>query len=425
MQLPAPVVARTTGELLDFHVALATYYILDRLHRLSVNDPPPPVVINTSFGYIAGPHDGSGVLESYMEDVTARAASPTRFVLPAGNAHLSRCHAIIDLMKPSSVAFEWTVQPDDRTHSVVHVWLPNLGGNGMTMTVIPPGGPPYVTADTPGPTVDILDGAGNACGLLQFVEYGTRSLFYLAIMPTERAQPDPEPLAPAGQWRLQFARTGSQGVVAHAWVQRDDSLYGYPQEGRQSYFDDPGYVRFAERRVFDLRGVEVTDDEDPAQVGSPPVTRASLFNAIATGARVITAGGFHERDLRLAGYSAGGPNTPPEAATPRKPDALLPSEGSMAHPGVLAAGSRSGARVAMSGTSVAAPQLARYVADMLAAGQQGDRADVVQAAANPPAPNPPAVSPVPDVPDPVSPDRRGWGRLPRIDWQTVAARWEP
>ena len=66
VQLPTPVVAQTTGELLDFHVALATYYILDRVWRLSENRPPPPVVINTSFGYIAGPHDGTGLVESLL-----------------------------------------------------------------------------------------------------------------------------------------------------------------------------------------------------------------------------------------------------------------------------------------------------------------------------------------------------------------------
>ena len=98
VQLPTPVVAQTTGERLDFHVALATYYILDRVWRLSENRPPPPVVINTSFGYIAGPHDGTGVVERFFEFVTANAQSPTRIVLPAGNAQLSRCHAVIDLV---------------------------------------------------------------------------------------------------------------------------------------------------------------------------------------------------------------------------------------------------------------------------------------------------------------------------------------
>jgi hypothetical protein len=418
VQLPAPIVARTTGELLDFHVALATYYILDRVRRLAGKNPPP-VVVNASFGYIAGPHDGSGVLERFFEEAVANAPSRTRVVLPAGNAQLSRCHAIIDLETQTDVAFEWIVQPGDRTHSVVHVWLPDIGVKRMTMTVVLPDGRRYPIEETLGPRVVIRDGAGNRCGLLQYVVYDQkRSLFYLAIAPTERPEPHPRPRAPAGEWRLEFHRVGAAKVVAHAWVQRDDSLYGYPQRGRQAYFDHKDYVRFAERRDFDLRGDEVTDDEDPAQALTPsPVTRASLFNAIATGAGVITAGGFHERDCRLAGYSAGGPNTPPEPAPPappvpyrRKPDALLPAEGSKAHGGILGAGARSGARVAMGGTSVAAPQLARHVADLLAAGLAGDRAAVADAAANSP------LCPDPEPPDPTKPPARvGWGRLPRLD----------
>jgi hypothetical protein len=422
VQLPTPVVARTTGELLDTYVELAITYVLDRLQRLGTNRPP--VVINTSFGYIAGPHDGTGPLESYLEGVIGQAGPATRAVLPAGNAHLSRCHAIVDLVSRAQVAFEWMVQPDDKTHSVVEVWLPDTGGNRMSMTVVLPDGTQYQTTDTLGPRVNIIDGAGRRCGLLQFVSgdpqsvFYHRSLFYLAIAPTERAQPHPGLLAPAGEWTLRFDRLpGAPGVVAHAWVQRDDSLYGYPQRGRQSYLDHAAYVRFPERRNYDLRCAEVEDDEDPAQTPTPsPVTRASLFNAIATGPSVITAGGFHDRDCRIAPYTAGGPNTPPEPVTHgqrdlRKPDALLPSEGSKAHPGILAAGSRSGARVAMGGTSVAAPQLARHVADMLAAAPPpqppADRRAVAEDVAKPP-----PECPNPEPPDPTSPNRRGWGRLP-------------
>ena len=83
--------------------------------------------------------------------MTANALSPTRFVLPAGNAQLSRCHAVIDLVTPApTVEFEWIVQPDDRTHSVVHVWLPDLGGNRMTMTVVPAGRNQHPMPMTPG-----------------------------------------------------------------------------------------------------------------------------------------------------------------------------------------------------------------------------------------------------------------------------------
>ena len=58
----------------------------------------------------------------------------------------------------------------------------------------------------------------------------------------------------------------------------------------------------------------------------------------------------------------------------RAPDAMAVSEDSRVHRGVLAAGSRSGSVVAMSGTSVAAPQIARIIADDLAGAGLGDHA---------------------------------------------------
>jgi hypothetical protein len=414
VELPAPVVARTTGELLDWYAWLAMLYVLDRASQLA-GPQDVPIVINTSFGYIAGPHDGTGRLERHMDGLIGRRKPRTRVVLPAGNAHLSRCHAVIDLARQAAVEFDWIVQPDDRTHSVIQVWLPRPRRNRMRLTVqLPDGTRHTIPRRLPGGGWSWSTDMRNATGRFGHMELGRhrgRRVLQISIAPTERAQPSADPVAPAGRWHLRFVRFRGQRLVAHAWVQRDDSLYGYPQRGRQAYFDHVDYVRFAERDTFDLRGVEVTDDDDPAQAATrSPVTRQSLFNAIATGAQVITAGGYQERDGRLVRYSASGPNTPREPRPVRyKPDALLPSDGSKAHRGMLAAASRSGARVAMTGSSVAAPQLARWVANMLATGP-GDRQAVHAAAARS------RLWPNPQPTDPrIPPDRAGRGRLWRDD----------
>ena len=86
--------------------------------------------------------------------------------------------------------------------------------------------------------------------------------------------------------------------------------------------------------------------------------------------------------------------------TTRKPDALLPSEHSAALFGVLAAGGRSGGRAAMNGTSVAAPHLARVMANAAQNGFTPDRAYIQAQAMNEDNP-PPAASQF----------REGWGRL--------------
>ncbi len=328
-------------------------------------------MINVSFGYLAGAHDGRGELDRFFDWVTNDPDRKTRIVLPAGNSQLSRCHATIDFAAGDDVEFDWIVQPEDRTQSVIEVWLPpaQIKSNRMRVTVTRPDGVVHSIDETLFAAESMFDGA-QAIGLIELVERDLdgRRMFRIAIAPTARPQPHPGPLAPAGAWRLRFA-PGKDAMdgEAHAWVQRDDSLYGYPQRGRQSYFDHEGYER------FDDRGADRADD--PAGAPSSPVTRVSLLNGIASGAEALTAGGYRRRDGGVADYSSGGPNTPLSSDPPprRKPDALLPSDGSRVHWGVLAAGARSGARLALDGTSVASPQLARHVAELLAGGSDARR----------------------------------------------------
>lgn len=98
------------------------------------------------------------------------------------------------------------------------------------------------------------------------------------------------------------------------------------------------------------------------------------------------------RDLAL--YSAGGPKTgplpPPHAredlsapscldAPPDGPDASAPSDRSRVLSGMPATGTRSNSTIALNGTSVALPLVARWVADNLS-GDLPSREDVQAAA---------------------------------------------
>jgi hypothetical protein len=380
VQLPSRVVAHTVGDhLLDFFLSRAIRYVLNAVDKLA-GTAVPRVVINVSFGYIAGPHDGTGVLERLMENRIGRRAPHTQIVLAAGNAHASRCHAEIDFAAADVVRLDWILQPNDRTHSLLQIWLPGewqKGVDRIRVIVRTPDGRRMRASEAPGSMEALNDGAAE----LRFIQYWTgdhfRSLFVLSTMPTDRPEPTAGKTAPAGLWRLRFEPNAEpMDGVAHVWVQRDDSLYGYPQRGRQAYVDDETFV------VFDDRGRRLADDWEPPQPTTPSgVRRSALLNAIASGSSVIAAGGYFDRTGTMPRYSSGGPNTPPEHPPASKPDALLPSEGSIAHPGVLAAGSRSGGLVAMSGTSVAAPQLTRLVADALAAApQSATRAEIAAAA---------------------------------------------
>jgi hypothetical protein len=394
--LPAWVLADTLGRFLGPYVAEAIRYILDRAVRFG--GPYVKVVINGSVGYIAGPHDGSDPLEQQIDALVAADRPCVRVVLPAGNAQLSRCHLEVALDAPGSTEVRWCVPPDDRTMSNVQIWMPpGLAGDGFAVHLTAPDG--LITAsqsETPGAEA-LTDADGVEIGTVRYTAPGAggRGRFDIWIMPTARPEPSALAVAPAGAWTLTLRVTAARADSAHAWIQRDDTLYGYPLGGRQSYFEHEGHVR------FDLvSGAELA--EDPTGQVSP-VTRRSLLNGIASGRRVLVAGGAPEEGGAVVSYSAGGPTTPAEPQDRRKPDAVLPSDGSRALGGVLAAGSRSASVVALDGTSVAAPQLARIVADRLAAGHRADRDDIRDRFA----------------PDPARPERAGWGQFARADARPV------
>ena len=174
-------------------------------------------------------------------------------------------------------------------------------------------------------------------------------------------------------------------------------LYGFPIRGRQPYFDEKSYVR------FDQEGRD-NEIDDPAC----PVRRYGTINAIATGRKPIVMAGFLRKEMKAAKYSSAGPITPKQgaaAADPYRPDAMAATDDSLVHFGLLAAGSRSGSVVAMNGTSVAAPRIARSIAYELAGGFPGDRTSVQNLAAydesNYPAGTPPQQPP----------ERTGAGRI--------------
>jgi hypothetical protein len=420
VQLPWRTTADTSGSRLDPFVLDGIWYILDRADRIALQRGcgPLPVVINFSYGLIAGPHDGTSALEAAIDEVVAARKlvatnPPLEVILPSGNSHLRRAHAKVSFRNPTDkLDMSWRVLPDDRTSSFLEIWLPHRpGGAGatrMALTVTPPGG---VTS----PLLGELDGAGFVwqphgqplCWMLyRLVPAPTsRGRFLVALLPTEFLDVAGE-LAPAGIWTvtLHNASLGAAELV-QAWIQRDDTPFGYPVRGRQSYFDEACYLR------FDGQGREIEEDTHPEQVASAcHVKRAGSINALATGAKTIVAGGYLRKELRLARYSAGEPITPtrdlPLDPNFRKPDAALVSDDSKVHAGVLAAGNRGGGLVAINGTSVAAPQLARWIADQLAQGNPGDRNAVKAKALVDEAALPP---PKPALP----PERGGWGRMLR------------
>ena len=399
VQLPTRVTAAVdNGNLLPF-VALAIEFIILSALQISADRhvAPLPVVINFSYGRYEGPHDGTHPVEQVIR-AAIRACRligfPLRVVLPAGNSFLERTHAELSFNKTAAETqtVPWRVLPDDRTDSFVEVWLPNA-------TVGP--GRFSVSLTTPTQQTFLIDESQVVVpfpyGWLACMKLPTRTVFFIILLPTTAFQAGAT-LAPAGTYEIAITRGSGPATsdIVHAWVARDETLPGYPQAGRQSFFDDPAYQR------FDYAGRDLETDDTSMSV----VKRRGTINSIATDdsladASPIVTGGHLPKELKAAKYSSAATRSPP----PREPDATAPSDDSRVHAGVLAAGTRSNSVFAMAGTSVAAPQVARLVADNLAVSGLGDRAMVrIRAAAD-------EGSYGLGAPAPPPPERGGAGRI--------------
>lgn len=421
VQLPARITADTSGANLCAFASAAIDYILNRADRIAAARGVGilPVVINLSYGTLGGPHDGTSRFERFVDArIAERKArgSTLDVILPAGNSHLSRCHAQVAFASKTATAdLPWRILPDDRTPSYLDVWLPPHAGSAarMAITMTPPSGlesPSLAEGDAT--LLRWRNASGQTVCEAQYHFFGppvARGRFRVTVQPTLALNPGVA-TAPSGVWTIRLAnRKLAPSQRVHAWIQRDDSLYGHPILGRQSYLDHPAYER------YDNAGRAVEIDN-----AAGPVARASLLNALATGHESVVIGGYVRSTRKVTKCSASGPATKSASTTkpPRVgPDALAPSDDSLAHAGILAAGARSGAVVAMNGTSVAAPQVARWLAEQRAQGITTRARDLVQAraqqdeAAAPPGP-------------PLDMHRAGKGRInlkPAISRRTISA----
>jgi hypothetical protein len=401
VQLPVATTADTSGATLEVYAKDAFDYIINRAKLLTQQGQPLlPIVINLSYGLTAGPHDGTSLIEGDIETLVANVATgPTgnlTFVLPAGNAQLSRGHARVcwngnagDPQQNPAV-LPWRVLPNDLTVNQLEIWLPNrekAAGDRVRITVTPPGGAESdQLGETDGEAVVLYDTDGvTAIAVASYSLVGpptNRGQFLISLRPTEHLRPIPpicgnEPDAPAGVWEVRiYQGKAYNGEDVEAWIQRNDTPFGYPIRGRQSYFDESAYVRYD---PVSGRPVE----EDPA-TSVCHVKRVSLINAIATSCSPVVVGGVF-RDAHVSvEYSAGGPTWTycADGGQRMGPDVSAVSDDSHIHRGVLGAGSRSGSAFALSGTSVSTPQVARVAAGLAAAAGAGEigRDDVVAVA---------------------------------------------
>lgn len=350
VQLPRDVVRDTSALGLGPCLLDALHFILNQARGANPHaQHPPEVAVNLSYVTSRGQRKGESMLERALDDLCVKASARARFsvAVPAGNHRQARCHAQVQLSpgKRGRRVLHWRVLPDDRTPSFVELWCDDApllddGTSRLEVTVRPPAGRASGAIRCPG--VEVLETRdGELVGAvvcLDRVAGGRGTMVLVAVSPT--ASLDARALAPAGVWEIELRNRGPEDVTVDAWIQRDESVDGFPRSGRQSYFDDPDDGR-AERSPL------IEPDESVTYV-----KRQGTLSGLAGGHRSTAVGALREADRKRARYSGEGP-------TPQKPDVVAVSDRSRVLGGVLGAGTFSGSRVALDGTSVATPQEVR------------------------------------------------------------------
>jgi hypothetical protein len=389
VQLPNTIAWDTSGFGKDMYMLSAFHYIFDRADMIAdgYGIDCPRLVINFSYGFSGGRHDGGTELEAAITEIVEKrreCRGPTALVLPAGNTFLDRLHGKIDERDFKDGGFElpWRIQPNDRTPCYLELWFwQDFDPLGYSIALLDPWGRPTGLSESSGPPQStmpvkpnpsnyggdkrrvcaLLDADGNRVGQVSSdLHRNTRYRLLVIMAPTEPENPW-LPRAEPGKWTVVIRRTKDSPRLLdhpiHCWIQRSADPETLRSGSRQSYFDDLTDVRYT------LQGDLNEEDTNGAFV-----RRFGSLNGLATGPRTLITAGYrifrstgsklaHARPSR---YSSAGTREPgwPE----KKVDCSSMSDRSRVLIGTIAAGVRSGSLSNVQGTSTAAPFVARQLA---------------------------------------------------------------
>ena len=192
-----------------------------------------------------------------------------------------------------------------------------------------------------------------SCGII-YAPHTSRgtlgTMVLVALSPSTTFKPS-KPIVPHGLWRIEIRNAASSAIAKpiHAWIDRDDFNLGTLVRGRQSHFVDPFYDP--------LRYLKEATDDTPGS--SALVRRRGTLTGIASGDGALVAAGYRHSDRKHVRYSSAGPSRGSAVG----PDCAAVTDQSRSLPGILAAGTRGASVVRLIGTSTAAPQLARWIAN--------------------------------------------------------------
>ncbi|WP_116596919.1 hypothetical protein [Primorskyibacter marinus] len=375
VSLPERLIMDTSGTFAEIFVILGMVRLISHVeHRCRRDDKDYPLVINISLGLTAGPRDGTSLLDRFIAAVNSNRPSdrvPIRIVVPAGNFRQAKVHAVLDAPVDAQASpLFWTIEPDDPTPSFLEIWSTPLPEKPDALPISLTLRPAHSKEAAPlGPVpldgvFDLKNGAQLAARCYtQWVpkridtpSAGGRVRLTLAVPPTVPGNPAAAYTVP-GPWQLLLEAADTSPSEA-GWpldlvVQRDDMIPGYRGGGRQSYLQDRQYSQ------VDARGFAVTKDRPGPDGTLPYVRRAGTINAFATAPEIVVVGGCFADTLEPVDYSGEGGSG---GQGLRGIDASAPASMQRMRGVIRAVGSRSGSRIGVGGTSIAAPVMSRELA---------------------------------------------------------------
>ena len=433
VQLPTRTVADTSGGSLAVHALDAVRYIQDRAQQIPYESDDRDavgrdyvdnaVIINLSWGALAGGHDGTSILELGLAERAAVKKPKTTVVVAAGNAHRAGHHVAIEIARGETRNLRWTIGPDNPLESYLEIWLPDQDSAGnaisdslfrelMWQITLPDG--QRLVAGVLGQAWIADQGKKNMLpdspvAALIFARHVVQSncgtMVLLAASPTRPRRVAGMGTAPHGQWMIELIwrpdTAGATGtampVQIHGWCERNDLTFGAPRRQQSKVQADDSardFLEFSPEVMADLRRgpYALAGSRSPSQRvsnlslssisrGMPQAPSGGLgAQEAATNqnkAGPVVVGAYRLADEEVSQDSSGGPGRlfatkniwkmlfepPPSGIGQVAPDYDAPADMSPANPGLRTPGILSNANVRFNGSSAAAATVTRAFAN--------------------------------------------------------------